>query len=72
MSSKQAAALKTSYTEKKATLPKEFLGYKPEAPKEQSLLEEKNIMTPQEKEAEAFKQQEQQNQPTITLKVTKD
>ncbi len=70
MSNKQTEALKTSYTEKKATLPKEFLGYTPVAPKEQSLLEEKNVMTPQEKEAQQFVQNNPQ--PTITLKVTKD
>lgn len=68
MSQEQTQALESSYAEKTASLPEEFLGYTPTKPAENSTFEEKTILTPQEKEVQAFTTPPQ---PQINLQVEK-
>ncbi len=56
MSTNQEEALKTSYVEKSSEVPSEFLGYNAPKAVENSILEEKNVLTPQEKEVQSFVQ----------------
>lgn len=56
ISANQEAALKTSYVEKSSEVPSEFLGYATPKPVENSILEEKSVLTPQEKEVQSFVQ----------------
>lgn len=56
ISANQEAALKTSYVEKSSEVPSEFLGYAAPKPVENSILEEKTVLTPQEKEVQSFVQ----------------
>ncbi len=68
MSQEQTQALESSYAEKTSSLPEEFLGYTPTKPAENSTFEEKTILTPQEKEVQAFTTPPQ---PQINLQVEK-
>lgn len=56
ISTTQQEALQNSYVEKTSAVPSEFLGYTAPKAQENSILEEKNVLTPQEKEVQSFVQ----------------
>lgn len=56
ISTTQQQAMDSSYTEKSDAVPSEFLGYSEQKKAENSILEEKNVLTPQEKEVQSFVQ----------------
>ncbi len=56
ISTTQQQAMESSYTEKTDAVPSEFLGYSAPKSAENSILEEKNVLTPQEKEVQSFVQ----------------
>lgn len=56
ISTTQQHAMASSYTEKATAVPSEFLGYSAPQKAENSILEEKNVLTPQEKEVQSFVQ----------------